>query len=137
MRRFLAIPLFLLYLTAVSGVMVQVHYCGQKIQSWKINTSAKSCCCEDETATQHPPKIDNCCNNKTFIVKVIQDQAPINAFPFSFPELQTGVTATFPVIVFQVLSASVSGQSNQANAPPGLWQNMPLYKLHQRFTFYG
>lgn len=137
MRRFLAIPLFLLYLLAISGVMVQVHYCGQKIQSWEINATAKNCCCENETTKDHPQKKDNCCNNKTFIVKAIQDQAVANAFQFLFSGLQTAVAAEFPSIVFNAIPTSDSEKSYQANAPPGLWQHIPLYKLHHRFTFYG
>lgn len=137
MRKFLAIPLFLLYLTAVSGVMIQVHYCGQKIQSWNISPNAKNCCCENEPAKDHPQKKENCCNNKTFIVKAIQDQTAGNAFQFLFSGLQTAITSTFPLVDFYPLPASGYGKSHQANAPPGLWQEIPLYKLHHRFTFYG
>lgn len=138
MRRFLAIPLFLLYLTAVSGVLVQVHYCGQKIQSWKINANNKNCCCTNEPGKKHPPKKDNCCNNKTFILKAIQDQTAANAFQFLFSGLQTAVTAeAFSINAPSVLQGLRSEKTYHANGPPGLWQDIPLYKLHQRFTFYG
>jgi hypothetical protein len=32
---------------------------------------------------------------------------------------------------------SVKATAHKANAPPGRWQNIPLYKLHSGFIYYG
>lgn len=142
MKRLIAIPLMFLYLISTSGTMLQLHFCNQKIESWSINTSAKDdCFAESEMANTQPSsfKFENqsCCSDQTVIVKTITDQIS----PTSLKILQFTTPAIVPnkIILsqFQLPSSLAANVVFDSNAPPGLWQEIPLFKLHQRFTYYG
>lgn len=145
MKKLIAIPLLVLYLVAVSGMMVQLHFCGSQLYSWNVNKSSPSCCCGDKKTPPADHKAtlksatDNCCSNKVITLKIAQDQYKANDIQ---PQLALLQLAQLPahIVVFlpqvDIPSSPVTHTYN-ANAPPGIWQNIPLYKLHSRFTYYG
>lgn len=140
MRKLIAIPLLVLYVTAISGMMIQLHFCGNKLLSWKVNdASTSSCCSSSETDGVKPAKAGNdCCKDKTITFKIKQDQNRTGQL-----QMQLGVLQSAPIAAYWwvqqdfELSQTDVHNAYQANAPPGLWQNIPLYKLHARFTYYG
>lgn len=144
MKKFFAIPLIVLYLVAVSGMMVQLHFCGSKLSSWKVNEPKASCCCGDNETQRDPgvaslsAKADDCCQDKTITLKIAQDQNTASHIQLQLQSLQW---AAVPQVVFTHLITDVPArpvtQAYQANAPPGRWQDIPLYKLHSRFMYYG
>lgn len=146
MRRFIAIPLLVLYITAISGMMIQLHYCGSKLSSWKVNATHAQCCCKpsgkdaDNTA-QQTAKIknqdDDCCQNKTITLKIKQDQNRASEIQYQLASLQLTAPVLHVAIPAFVLSEEDAYTSYQANAPPGRWQQIPLYLLHGSFTYYG
>ncbi|MBS1783625.1 MAG: hypothetical protein JSS78_11205 [Bacteroidetes bacterium] len=137
MKKFLVIPIMILYLLAASGVLIHVHYCGNNLESWSVNS--KSDGCEDEACENEQQKSDDCCKDKVIAAKVVQDQhltdfVKINLLkdffePSASPNLFSIAFDCFPKAVFH--------HTIQPNAPPGRWQNIPLYKLHTQFTYYG
>lgn len=146
MRKLIAIPLLVLYITAVSGMMIQLHFCGSKLLSWNVNKAKASCCCESgsksETkkaiAAKHKQtKEEDCCKDKTITLKIKQEQNRTTQLQLQLGELQTVAMITYSVPQIFALSPTDAHSTYQANAPPGLWQNIPLYKLHASFTYYG
>lgn len=145
MKKLIAIPLLFLYLTAVSGMMVQIHFCGEVVSSWKVNEKAPSCCCADdqkrsngESDQQRIAEDSDCCSDKTITLKIAQDQNKVAEAQFSLNVLQlTGPVIFYALPELTRFPAAAPLNVYQANAPPGLWQDIPLYKLHSRFTYYG
>ena len=145
MKKFIAIPLLVLYLVAVSGMMVQIHFCGTKMSSWNVNEQKASCCCKEsekgpESGFQYAgikSKADDCCRDKTITLKIDQDQSRANDVQLQLQSLQIAAPQQFHTYALTDLPERPVTQVYQANAPPGLWQNIPLYKLHSRFTYYG
>jgi hypothetical protein len=134
MKRFLVIPLMFVYLVAVSGVMIHLHYCGQQVESWSMY--AKNDGCNDDVCDESDD--DGCCKDEVIAAKVDNDQNTVNAFKLKsfFTEWQC---IALPTIIekSKVNSLFVKTSTNQSNAPPGLWQQIPLFKLHSSFTYYG
>jgi len=138
-KRILVIPIMFLYLLAVSGVMIHLHYCGSTLESFTFYTKTDGCGegeCGDESK-----KSDDCCKDKVIASKVSVDQhfsdglklkqSPIEDFPAVVPVLYSVISSQF------IPACSYKTTGNQSNAPPGLWQHIPLYKLHSNFTYYG
>ncbi len=123
---------------AVCGVSLSAHYCGGDLESLGLFQQNKGC--EDGACGDENKAADDCCKDKTVVAKVTVDQKTaselrlvisqkiIAGLPIVFENdyIEKGVTSGLCIVV-----------SNLANAPPGLWQNIPLHKLHSRFTFYG
>ena len=125
-----------LYLVAVSGVMVQLHYCGADLSSWNVYAQNEGCPdgeCEDAAGVP-----DDCCKDKTVAAKVSVDQN-ITSF-FELQLLPAEVPPTVLPVIYEHRSANtgvVNTITNYPNAPPGPWQQIPLFKLHSSFTYYG
>lgn len=143
MKRLIAIPLLILYLTAMSGAMVQIHYCGNEVTSWTVNDdSEKGCCCESKdgiAGNDLLPKIKKtgCCSDKTFTLKVSEAQSNIISATGFLADVGEGIV-TLPELPEHTFNIAAEEKSaHNTNAPPGRWQNIPLYKLHSSFTYYG
>lgn len=138
MKRFLAIPLLFLYTLAVSGVMIQMHFCGSDLESWNVTAANSACCCESGGDRSHNAAEDkDCCTDKTLIVKAVQDQYLTNGMQLLFGNWQPASTP-FTILFHPALpAASTLCTAYRSNAPPGLWQNIPLFLLHQRFIVYS
>lgn len=141
MKKFFAIPLLILYITAVSGMMVQLHFCGDKLASWNLNNKQNSCCCESTSADVGGIRIagpDNCCFDQVITLKIDQDQDKTGNIMPDFSSLFSITTLPgFNIPGFIFFSDQVNIGTCYAHGPPGIWQNIPLYKLHSRFTYYG
>lgn len=141
MKKLLAIPLLLLYLVAVSGTMVQLHYCGSRLSSWNLNEAKASCCCSDDKSPvahkQASLSDDDCCSSKVITLKIAQDQNRAHAAVFALDGLQVVLPVRYISAPVMAIPEVPVQMAYRANAPPGLWQDIPLYKLHSRFTYYG
>jgi hypothetical protein len=136
MKKLLIIPLMFIYLFAASGVMIYAHYCGKELSSWNVYTQNEGCA--DKDCGDKSGKPDDCCKDKLIVAKIANEQ---NAVPFFNLKTSFGewVPLTIPYAHEDVLAKSVSVKitGNYANAPPGRWQQIPLFKLHSSFTYYG
>ncbi len=141
MRKFFAIPLLILYLTAVSGMMVQLHFCGDKLASWNLNAPKNSCCCEtpaDEPVATLKEKSNSCCVDQVITLKIDQEQDRATGIFLSFSNYWAVVSLRYGFLPnYTFYTDKRTENVYYAQAPPGLWQNIPLYKLHSRFTYYG
>lgn len=126
----------LLYITAVSGVMVTFHYCGQELESWNLYSDKSSC--EDDSCGDEMDKNDSCCQDEVVVAKVNSDQEVL-----SFNELTSKISTADAVVGIQSIEVEYfqiqthASVANSAHAPPELWQNIPLYKLYSSYTYYG
>lgn len=140
MKKLIAIPLLILYLVAVSGTMVQLHFCGNELSSWKVNEQKASCCCGDDAAPVNGKASlseDNCCSDKVITLKIAQDQNAAQGILLQFATLQSATVPGYTIALPVEIPVAHGQPAYRANAPPGLWQDIPLYKLHSRFTYYG
>lgn len=138
MKKLLAIHLLIIYLVAVTGVMIHLHFCGEELAAWGLYEEAQSCCdnaCNDTTGEEQ----DGCCNNKVITAKISHEQQPANflklkgyAADWSF----TNDTVYMAAYLLPVPAIQQKGIQH-ANAPPGLWEDIPLYKRFSRLVFYG
>lgn len=137
MKHFLVIPLLLLYMVASTGIMINLHYCGEQIESWALNDKTKGCeddpCDETDSAKEH-----NCCKDKAISSKISVEQEAASYFKLAFsPKFIIPHTDCFYPENEQLILAAGNSHSFQAHAPPGSWQSIPLYKLHSSLTYYG
>lgn len=136
MKKLLVIPILLLYIIATSGISVSLHFCGDDVASWALTGKASGC--EDASCDMAAPSEDNCCKDKIIKVNVDDEQVIVKALQwdnnqllFVTPTIFHGVLNN---VVYQGYQPSVA---HAANAPPGLWQSIPLYKLFSSFAYYG
>lgn len=137
MKKFFVIPIMFIYLLAVSGIMVTAHYCGQQIESLSFFSNTSKCIdgdCDDKSGEN-----DGCCKDKTIAAKVSNDQDAVSAFKLKLQvlEIVTLPSSNTYDISNNFAQSDVSLTAYSANAPPGLWQQIPLFKLHSNFTYYG
>ncbi|WP_118950869.1 HYC_CC_PP family protein [Taibaiella helva] len=142
MKKLIAIPLLILYLVAVSGAMVQFHFCGQELASFSVNEAKEASCCCGPKASARPGKAvvaddDDCCKDKTVTLKIAQDQNTTQGVFLQLSALQVALLPGWPAQVFEDRPLVRPVIAYRAKAPPGRWQDIPLYKLHSRFTYYG
>lgn len=134
MKKLLVIPVLFIYLLAVSGIMISVHYCGQQMESWNVFTDNKGC--EDDGCRDKEK--DGCCKDEVVNVKVSGDQNITSVFKIkAAPAFDIAILPQAVIPLQPVFYKAVAIKAHMPNAPPGLWQQLPLYKLHSRFTYYG
>lgn len=136
MKKLIVIPIMLLYLFMVTGVMVNLHYCGQQLADWKFFGKTDGCGiagCDKENKKPH-----KCCKDKVVVVKLSDEQqlVKLNSIIWASDFIQIINNVYNKYCTFSIIHSS-ENQTFNANAPPGLWQKIPLYKLHSRLTYYG
>ncbi len=127
-----------LYLLAVSGVLIHTHYCGKQLESWQVYVKSDDGC-KDDVCTDDPDMENGCCKDETIVAKVNTDQNIVSFFTIKLTAFDWDVPPV-PQQYFAQKAIEFIGEkpvTGRPNAPPGLWQNIPLFKLHSRFTYYG
>lgn len=137
MKGLLVIPIMFIYLLAVSGVMISLHYCGPKVESWNVYAQTDGCTggeCGDESKQE-----DGCCKDEVIAAKVSNDQNTVSAFKLKLSADDAWMMPALPAYYEHntINAVSVNIVSDQPNAPPGRWQNIPLYKITSGFIYYG
>jgi hypothetical protein len=139
MKKLIVIPIMFIYLLAVSGVTINMHYCGSELESWGMYTTHATGCESDNCVDDAAHNDTDCCKDEVLAAKITVDHtiADYIAFKLSASEW---VLPSLHYITFseKVLPLKAEMQTNgRPNAPPGLWQNIPLFKLHSSLTYYG
>jgi hypothetical protein len=124
-----------LYLLAVSGVLIHTHYCGKQLESWQVYVKSDEGC-QDDVCTDNPAEEEGCCKDETIVAKVNTDQTLVNFFKLQLSQ-QFIIPAQLQYSTPENTIALVSQKAVKymPNAPPGRWQNIPLFKLHKRFKY--
>lgn len=126
-----------LYLIAVSGIMIQLHYCGANLESW--NVFAKSDGCDGGECGDESSQSDDCCKDEVVTAKVSHEQNVAEAVKLKLSPLNwVAISTPQQWLPYKVASVQIYNTlCSRPNAPPGLWQQIPLFKLHSSFTYYG
>ncbi|HRO43749.1 MAG TPA: hypothetical protein PL009_13005 [Flavipsychrobacter sp.] len=126
----------ILYLLAVSGVMINLHYCGTTLENWSVYAESNGC--EDGDCGDEKQVPDECCENKIITSKISHDQHLAAFLKITVAQFEYALLPqNFSFSITELKPSDPQSISHQPNAPPGLWENIPLYKLHSRFTYYG
>lgn len=141
MKRIIAIPLLLIYALVFSGAVIKMHYCGGELAAWNINSEKSICCCETSNSDNHSDNFpeQECCSDKVIAFELPQEKdyqhhVENNWFWLFFTAC---LAPTYSLPQHPVILFSESIDLNKANAPPNAFQQVPLYKLHHSFLFYG
>lgn len=114
--------------------MIQLHYCGQQLESW--NVFAQNDGCADDSCSDEAED-DGCCKDEVVVAKVTNDQNTVSQQLFKFISGQAALPV-YSIYCIECIDAySAATLQYSPNAPPGPWQNIPLYKLHSNLTYYG
>lgn len=137
MKKFLVIPLLFIYLLSVSGIVCYAHYCGSNLVSVNVYTETDGC--EDGGCGDESEEPDGCCKDKVVTAKVIQDQNSNDGFKLkiSYGVFDIPQPVTYEYNNCAAYTVHYVAKITRANAPPGLWQSIPLYKLHSSLAYYG
>lgn len=137
MKKFLVVPIMVIYLLTVSGLMIHWHYCGDKLESWSLFSENNGC--DDGGCDQEQEGPDDCCKDKVVRSQAGQEQHYSQAIllkAFSvFDALISPSHGFAPTVRLSIVPLSTA--EPRGGAPPGLWQELPLYRLYARFTYYG
>lgn len=115
--------------------MIQLHYCGQQLESW--NVFAQNDGCEDDSCSDEAED-DGCCKDEVVVAKVTNDQNTVPQQVLKFVDVLSGADLPqYPKLIQPIQQGIGNHVDYNPNAPPGRWQNIPLYKLHSNFTYYG
>lgn len=136
MKKLIVIPIMFIYLLAVSGVMINMHYCGDELESWQVYAEGDGCA--DDNCTDVPEEEDGCCKDEVVAAKVNIDQNIVDFFKLKLSSIEW----LAPLQIFDFsentgVHVVAKYVHCMPNAPPGLWQNIPLFKLHSSLTYYG
>jgi hypothetical protein len=143
MKKLLSILVLLLYMSATVGATIQLHFCAGELKSWSIaaNEGENDCCCEADHSVKIVAEADQSC-------KVIKQNDCCKEYQVYISnsdhyQVYTQVWNTYlllpnelNIIYSTQVTANYLASSNipvyAANAPPGLWQDFPLFLLfHQ------
>lgn len=138
MKKLIVIPVMFLYMLAATGIMIHAHYCGQELESWQMYVNNEDGC-KDDVCTDVAEEEEGCCKDEVVVTKISNDQDVVSFFKLKLASAEwilPGAIQPFysAQSVTYELPAIITGHPN---APPGLWQQIPLFKLHSRFTYYG
>ena len=130
------IPLLMLYMIASTGFIINLHYCGEQIESWAVIDKAAGC--EDDPCDETDTRDHDCCQDKSVSSKISVEQDVVSFFKLN---LAPKFIVSHPAYGTDGNEGITTGtelyRHFQAHAPPGNWQAIPLYKLHSSFTYYG
>ncbi len=111
MKKLIAFILAMIYITASSGVVLNVHYCMGKISSVKVDNFESTFCKCGKKETN-----SSCCSTELKVVKLNNDhKAALASFDIKFP------VAILPSQVSYIDLSKISSQivaEPVANAPP-------------------
>ncbi len=123
-------------MVATSGMIVHLHYCGEEVESWAVNENAGGC--EDDPCEEGTEQEIGCCKDKVVSSKLTLEQALAAQFKLNTTQVFVlPVNNVFNFTEENFTTLNRAGITYQANAPPGNWQSIPLYRLHSSFTYYG
>jgi len=128
MKKLSAILLSVLYLVLTTGISLNIHYCGGKIESVSFISEVNSCCCESNEMQ------NNCCKNKQLFIKFESDQKLISCNTINFKaDEYVGIQNSVLLSEHRFESKQQSFSFFDFNPPPG----PDIWKLNCAFLYYG
>ncbi len=136
-KKYLILPLLLAYIFAVTGASAK-GLCCLKDNPMKHDSKMSVDCCLP--AEHHPDKtadLSTCCIHSAMVLKNIYHQISAETNPgFQLHFHLSDLLAFNRLKSFSFLCLS-KRKNSESNAPPPYGGQIPLYKLYQRFNYYG
>lgn len=122
MKRILTSIVLVCYLLVTCGLVVNQHYCMDRLASTQLFTTPDKICGD---CGMHTDKSNGCCRDEVKVVKLVQDQNKIPVVTFEFPSLNelSIVPSSFIVSLFQ----NVDVQRHFHNHSPPLLSAQDTY----------
>ena len=122
MRKFVVTIVLICYLAVSSGVIINFHYCMDKLASTKFFAPVSKDCpkCGMLIETSH-----GCCRDEVQIVKMVDDQKTSAAFSFELPSLEELVNKPSDFIATSFYN--ISGKRHFLNHSPPLLSEQDSY----------
>ena len=113
MKRILSILLLVVYLVVISGIALQLHYCGGKLSSVKITLldNEHTCTCKSKKMRK------GCCKTHSIYLKVKGDQKVSNSTTPVFKGLHKAIS-NLPTAKLNLLPSYAVVVINNYHAPP-------------------
>jgi len=110
------------YLAVSSGVIINFHYCMNKLASTELFASESKQCGK---CGMHSDESNGCCRDEVQVVKIDDDQKSTSAYSFSFPALE--VLVQKPSDFIAACFFKVPGARHYLNHSPPLLSAQDTY----------
>ena len=114
MKKFLATILILVYLVFSCGVVINFHYCMDRLASTSLFGGESKYCGK---CGMHSDDSDGCCRDEIKVVKLDEDQQNAQALDFVFAAPQTGIHYSSLFICQPFQNADPSGHFHNHSPP--------------------
>ena len=112
MKKVLASILLLLYVTASSGIVINLHFCMNRLDSAKLGVVKTELCTKCGMATD---ELNSCCDNEVKVIK-IQDVQKVSGLNYNFISFKT--IAAVPNNIFVEPLSAINDYSFVNNHSP-------------------
>ena len=119
---------FLCYLAVTSGIIVNYHYCMDRLSSTQLFATQNTTC---PKCGMHIKKSHGCCRDEVKLVKMEVDQKVTSPVSFELPSLDALVCELSPFIVTSLIDAG--GKSEWLNHSPPLLSDQDTYLVNRVF----
>src|SRR5688572_21282917 len=114
MKKITVIILMICYLGVTTGVVINFHYCMEKLASAKLfDTKSKKC----GKCGMHMEDSEGCCRDEVKIVKIEEDQQVTVDFSYSLPSIEALTHETSEFIIASFYNSPIS-RHYQNHSPP-------------------
>lgn len=113
MKKVLSSILLLLYVTASSGIVINMHYCMNRLDSAKLGVVKSEVCPKCGMATD---ELNSCCHNEVKIIK-IQDVQKLSELNYNFISFKANAAGQSNIFV-ELFSAVDDYSFVKNNSPP-------------------
>lgn len=134
MKKGLATILFLIYLTTVSGVGINLHYCCGHLDKVELSYAAKTFVGHSTCAMHSTYKGKDCCKDVHKQIKITQSQNIVSDMAVPAVSFFAVVLPTFPKVPAPCFSSIAKG-SFSPHAPP-FRATAPLYLKNCSFLIW-
>lgn len=122
MKRILTSIILVCYLTVTCGLVVNHHYCMDRLASTQLFSTAEKVCGK---CGMHTDESNGCCRDEVKVVKLVQDQNKIPVITYELPSLKEVVNT--PSLFIAALFQNVEVQHHFDNHSPPLLSAQDTY----------
>ena len=113
MKKTIAAILLSFYFVFSIGVVINLHYCMNKLDSSKLGASKSEVCGK---CGMHTDDSNGCCHDELMVIKILDDQnVPVVSFNFSSPQISNNFNSLFAL---NILSNSEKEFTLSNHSPP-------------------
>lgn len=135
LSRIFSFIILLSFLSAVLGVQVYKHYCGDFLAEVSLYFQSNPCADEGGEEACSKGKVDSCCDDEFQYLQLDVDLQKTNIQRLDFDELASN--SILPLVSKLIVHLESKEHENvEFEEPPELNQ-APLYRLFNRYTLYG